>query len=56
MESDCISHPYPKERDEDEASAGPSFHQGPVEVQGPTFGLDLERRELGSRPLSYEIR
>jgi len=56
VESDCISHPYPEGRDEDEASSGPGFHQRPVEVQGPALVLDLGWRELGSRPLSYEIR
>ena len=41
IESDCISHPYPEGRDENEACAGPGFHQRPVEVQGPAFVLDL---------------
>ena len=55
MESDSVSHPYSEGRDEDEACAGPGFHQGPVEVQGPAFGLNLGWRELVSRPLSHKV-
>ena len=55
MELDCVSHPYYKGQDEDEACTSPGFHQRPVEVQGPALRLDLGWRELGPHPLSHKI-
>jgi hypothetical protein len=38
-------------QDEEQARACSHFHQRPVEVHGPKFGLELNRRKLGVGPL-----
>jgi hypothetical protein len=51
-----VPHVLPEGRDKEQAHACPGFHYRPIEVEGPTFGLYLQRGQLRVRPLDNEIR
>jgi hypothetical protein len=41
VQGHCIPHMFPEGRDEKQVRARFGFHRRPVEVEGPTLGLDL---------------
>ena len=55
VEPNHVAHVYSEGRDEEQTRACPGLHQGPVEVHGPAFRLDLSRGQLGVGPLSHKI-
>jgi hypothetical protein len=44
-------HVDSERRDEEKACAYSCFHQRPIKVHGPKFGLELNQRKLSVGPL-----
>jgi hypothetical protein len=56
MEAQHVAEMFPEGWDEEQASTCSCFHQWPIEVHGPKFGLDWSCRQLGVDPFRQEIR